>query len=645
MAQLPVLMRAGVGALLYSVLILYTARAVEPATSAGEVVWPRDWVVVGPLERSHPVLPADVLKTIPTQVTVAGMTLRPQVARTEGGHLDFGQLFGGHAEGHTAYAFARLAVTEDTEVLAGASADWWMQWWLDGTLVYDTLAEGNESRVSSPADHVFPLALDKGEHVLAVRIISGRASFRMVSGAGRELAEALAPLLKHLPGIRQSRRPRLFLNPPMLEALRHTMTDDQRRYLDALVRQVDAVSLDAVADTRERVYGSRNDRGTVAANAALVYLLTGDKTYLGKAKTLLRHSINWYHQRFDQGKPVDWYSTSRIGALCAFDWIHDALSPTERTVLGGRLLDHVRQCQNRRTRPKLEGPSGPTQGFYGVANLKWYAGIAFFGAGVDDGLASRYLFDGYRDHTTMFEYRAQAASDDGGSATACVGYAGSGAYQRQELKFFHSWFAVTGENYAERHPGLAMLPNWLFWNAIPSLDGSIREFGYGDSWHRDNRWRPGCVYLAQVGHFYGGIDPGLGDLAANLLARSRTAPLQSIFLQNDQAVFYFLFDPPADTDRALPPPPGLPRARHFPALGQVIMNSGWDPYATHCLFIGGSTRPGHKHYDENHITIYKQGYLALDSGTRSASGQMDAAGYMLRHTRGYYMRSVAHNCI
>ena len=643
MEQCPRPLRAYVAAGLCSLLLPCVVRVA--GGGAAELEWPREWVVVGPLKRKHPVLPVEVLRTVPTRVTVLGAELRARAVRAEAGRFDFGRLFGGHAEGDTAYAFARLRVAQDTTLLAGASADWWMQWWLDGNPVYDTLTDGNECGMKGPADHVFRLSLSKGEHVLAVRVISGSASFRMVSGAGRELAEGLAPLLTHLPRLRQSKRPRLFLTPAMVEGIRQTMTDDRRRYLAALVKQVDAYRLDAVVETQERVYGSRNDRGTPAANAALVYLLTGDNTYLAKAKTLLENSINWYHQRFERGEPVDWYSTSRIGALCAFDWIHDALSPSERRALGRRLLDHVRQCQSRRTRPKLEGPSGPTQGFYGVANLKWYAGLVFLDAAVDDGLASRYLFEGYRDHTTMFEYRARAANDDGGSATACVGYAGSGAYQRQELKFFHSWFAATGENYAERYPGLAMLPNWLLWNAIPSMDGSIREFGFGDSWHRDNRWRPGQVYLAQVGHFYGSIDPALRDIAANLLVRSRTAPLHRTFLYNDQAVFYLLFDPPADTDRVTAPPPGLPRARHFPALGQIIMNSGWDPYATHCLFIGGSTRAGHKHYDENHFTIYKQGYLALDSGTRSASGQMDEAGLLLRHVRGYYMRSVAHNCI
>ena len=46
------------------------------------------------------------------------------------------------------------------------------------------------------------------------------------------------------------------------------------------------------------------------------------------------------------------------------------------------------------------------------------------------------------------------------------------------------------------------------------------------------------------------------------------------------------------------------------------MRSGRRPDSTYCLFTAGSKTAVHKHYDENNFVIFKNDFLALDSGTR-----------------------------
>ncbi len=100
--------------------------------------------------------------------------------------------------------------------------------------------------------------------------------------------------------------------------------------------------------------------------------------------------------------------------------------------------------------------------------------------------------------------------------------------------------------------------------------------------------------------------------------------------------FVFSSWPTANSDRTFLS--NGPRARHFPQLGVVFMNSGWGPDATYACFLGGT--PGsrnHRQYEEGHFVLYKKGYLAMDRGTRC--NQFDPDG----HCENFYNNSIAHN--
>lgn len=72
----------------------------------------------------------------------------------------------------------------------GFGADWWLQAWVDGKLVCDTLATGNGPHPPSPADHMVTLDLAPGPHLAVVRFISGRGSSLFATGGPTEIGQA-----------------------------------------------------------------------------------------------------------------------------------------------------------------------------------------------------------------------------------------------------------------------------------------------------------------------------------------------------------------------------------------------------------------------------------------------------------------------
>ncbi len=85
--------------------------------------------------------------------------------------------------------------------------------------------------------------------------------------------------------------------------------------------------------------------GSEVLNTALVYLVTGAAGYLDKAKDGLLQSLDHYDARLGAGQAVSWYSSSRICALAAYDWLYNDLSPAERSEIIGRLMSHVHDVQ------------------------------------------------------------------------------------------------------------------------------------------------------------------------------------------------------------------------------------------------------------------------------------------------------------
>jgi hypothetical protein len=105
-------------------------------------------------------------------------------------------------------------------------------------------------------------------------------------------------------------------------------------------------------------------------------------------------------------------------------------------------------------------------------------------------------------------------------------------------------------------------------------------------------------------------------------------------------VLEFLWDDPEVTPRdpSLASESELARQHYFSGVGHLVMRSGWKPDSTWIEFDCGPYLAKHQHLDQNQITIYHSGYLAIDSGADYTDSESP-------HYLNYYRRTVAHNSI
>lgn len=379
------------------------------------------------------------------------------------------------------------------------------------------------------------------------------------------------------------------------------------------------------------------DWGAEAAECALAWRITKNDAYLQKAKKMIAVSAAAYHESYRNGREVNWYSTRRILALCAYDWIHEALTVEECRSLIVSLVEHVQETLNPPRKIVRRNNGGITTGFYGVASLPWYAGLAAAGDGFCDEAAAKLLAIGYERGMALLKYRDEGAGDDGALSSATPGYC-MGAYPYAHFNFLHTAMSAMGLDLAKDYPRLALFPNWIYWSWIPNAADPTKPLysGFGDTQHGQNElptWRL-YEHMTQYVHFFGEANPAAARLAASLRARSPKGDLGV-----EWPVYPFLLgtrpmaEPfPAETLERLPL-----KARHFETLGQILMRSGWTPDSTYCTFTAGAKLHQHKHHDENNFVIYRKDFLALDSGTRGIE-----TDWNLKY---YYAQTVAHNCV
>lgn len=442
--------------------------------------------------------------------------------------------------------------------------------------------------------------------------------------------------------------PRMFFNAETWPAIKARALSDgnAREYLGALLKAADAYPAEPVCSGYGPVttppstpIPNVNEFGAQAARCALAWRFTGKPEYLDKARKMLVASVAAYRQAYVNRRAVNWYSSSRILALCAYDWIFEALTPDQRREIIVPLLEHVAEIQPGLGKPAItrRNKGGPETGFYSVPSLLWYAGLAAHGDGFCDDLARSHLEKGYALNREMLDFRAASAGDDGVLVSGVPGYS-MGAYPWAHFNFFHTYLSATGENIAMRYPGLALFPNWIWWTWIPNARDPQRplQFGWGDDQHDGNLLEVGRLYqhMTQTMFFFKEVDLDAARLAASLrdLAPNRDLagnwPHYPFILALDSDVVPFTREELAACTL---------KARHFESTGQFFLRSGWEPDSTYCLFTAGAKSFGHKHLDENNFVIYKHDFLALDSGSRGRETDTNL--------RYYYAQTVAHNCI
>jgi len=186
----------------------YRVPPAKPALAV-QAQWPIEWQVLGPLPKDSAPLPAQVLKTIPRRWQGGGKAYTVRRLRTVRGILDFSNLYGGYglrplapgqqperyprtgarrdetSVGRVAYAFARIDCPTAGRLHIGAGADWWMTWYIDGREIYNTLATGNVKAPVDATNHTFSADVAAGEHVLAVMVKAGSASWTLASAGAK----------------------------------------------------------------------------------------------------------------------------------------------------------------------------------------------------------------------------------------------------------------------------------------------------------------------------------------------------------------------------------------------------------------------------------------------------------------------------
>ena len=422
--------------------------------------------------------------------------------------------------------------------------------------------------------------------------------------------------------------PRMFFNKATWPQVKAYALTHEKGYTERMKRIV--ASLPASPDRRRMERGSNPLYGPYAQMCAFVWRLEGDAEALAKAKTYLLEAVRFYNRRSSARQAVNWYSASRVCAMTAYDWIHDELSAGERREVGLGLLQHYKECLSGQRFPR-QNRSDHTTGFYGPTNMAWYVGLALHKDGINDAEALRLLKQGYAEHMTLLAYRGAASGDDGGAGSLAVGYA-FGMYPWAEFNFMHTYASATGLAMEDHFDHMSLMANWVFWNRLP---GNMR-WGLADSVPAGT-FSDGFLemHFLQAAHFY----------AARFPERARFAlwVRENILSRQEHDNYWWPLAPLMLTRCGeLPGPAGpdasWPLARNFEKMGVVFMRSDWTEAAACAALVAGGDIKQHRHYDQGHFTIYRKGFLAIDSGDY---GPREAN----EHLKEYLYRTVAHNSL
>jgi len=200
-----------------AVLLVMSGLGGQSAARGADMTieWPNEWVVFGPLHRLQPVVGAEVLRSVPATIrvqgtdNVPGQTLKGRRLRVKPGEpADLSGVLGDSEDGNAAYVFLELGSPAAQEVTLGMGADWWLQAWLNGRPVFDTLEGGNAKWPIGILNHKVKVRLRQGGNVLAVRFIRGNASAAVALGGPAHFAAEEARLAARLEKRRLNVRPK-----------------------------------------------------------------------------------------------------------------------------------------------------------------------------------------------------------------------------------------------------------------------------------------------------------------------------------------------------------------------------------------------------------------------------------------------------
>lgn len=165
------------------------------------VPWPRTAKVFGAFNKNDPIPDRTILAQTPETLTLGGRTVKPKDVNFQGTCINLKSVLNiPIKDGNSAFVYFELNSPVSQQITVGCGADWWMQWWVNGTPVFDTLNSGNGKADFSVRAHTFNLPLKQGKNTVAVRVISGTSGFLFSAGGPDEIAAPaiFSPVSEHI---------------------------------------------------------------------------------------------------------------------------------------------------------------------------------------------------------------------------------------------------------------------------------------------------------------------------------------------------------------------------------------------------------------------------------------------------------------
>lgn len=427
--------------------------------------------------------------------------------------------------------------------------------------------------------------------------------------------------------------PRMFFTAEDIPTISNNALVFDERTFNTMQRRIDRLMTKGVVFKDELNQRNTNaSLGYRTAEAALLWVIKKDKKYLDFTKMMLDRMVTHYDLRIKNNLDITWQSCTIVAVLGAYDWIYNDLTKEERADIGKRLYNatyniawHGKDIRPKRPR---ENNQGPTTSFLGTASLPWYIGLTFYGEGIDDEECENMLRNGYDLHQRMTRHRARLIGK-GGSHSGTIGN-GFDPYPYAEYNFIYTFRSATGIDPTPQMKYMLGYLRYFDWIRLPDN----KEYGIGDSHHSTNKLpRSIAAHIREIANLFIKNDTKMYGWFASLLARYNDANSRPGTMAFLPLLHRYHFD--GEEDIVVKDAKDK-QSHHFTNIGQIVMRSGVGDKDTYAVFLTERTNRGRQHYDLNNFIIYKNGFRALDSGTRPQPGL---------HTSHYYGRTVAHNCI
>ena len=125
----------------------------------------------------------DSFKSVPDELIGPNGIVPVQTVSMQDGTLNLAELVEGFQERTCAVLYKSFESPTEGTLRLGVSADWWLELYCNGELIYSTLPAGNNSGKFIPEDHPVEIPLRAGRNLLAVKVLSGSGGWRFVMGS------------------------------------------------------------------------------------------------------------------------------------------------------------------------------------------------------------------------------------------------------------------------------------------------------------------------------------------------------------------------------------------------------------------------------------------------------------------------------